>query len=213
MRLSTPVFSRAPQIPSKTFTGKDFTQLYDCGKFILPVFVRESGKICFFVVENEHSAHKMIDLLGEYEIAVDAKGRIMLPVGFRKQLPEGQGERFVINRGFENCLVLYPLESWTRLSEKVAKLNDFHPKVREFKRVFRNGANFVDADNAGRILLPKLLQDFAGIKKDIIFSAQGDKVELWDKENYQQYMSGSAANFSDLASEVLGGNFINPFDA
>ena len=112
---------------------------------------------------------------------MDAKGRFLLPSGFRKQLPEGSAERFVINRGFENCLTLYPMDSWTVLSEKINKLNDFNPKVREFKRLFLNGANIVEADSAGRILLPKPLQEYAGLKKDIIMSAQGNKVELWDK--------------------------------
>src|SRR6478736_2442846 len=113
----------------------------------------------------------MTSFLGEYEVAIDAKGRFLLPSGFRKQLPEGATERFVINRGFENCLTMYTHESWNALSEKINKLNDFNPKVREFKRLFLNGATMVDVDSAGRILLPKPLQEYAGIKKDIVFSA------------------------------------------
>ena len=143
---------------------------------------------------------------------MDAKGRFLLPSGFRKQLPEGSAERFVINRGFENCLTLYPMDSWTVLSEKINKLNDFNPKVREFKRLFLNGANIVEADSAGRILLPKPLQEYAGLKKDIIMSAQGNKVELWDKDTYYNYINQHAGGFSDLAAEVAGGYFINPFE-
>ena len=143
---------------------------------------------------------------------MDAKGRFLLPSGFRKQLPEGSAERFVINRGFENCLTLYPMDSWTVLSEKINKLNDFNPKVREFKRLFLNGANIVEADSAGRILLPKPLQEYAGLKKDIIMSAQGNKVELWDKDTYYNYINQHAGGFSDLAAEVAGGDFINPFE-
>ena len=154
----------------------------------------------------------MTSFLGEYEVAMDAKGRLLLPSGFRKQLPEGSAERFVINRGFENCLTLYPMDSWTVLSEKINKLNDFNPKVREFKRLFLNGANIVEADSAGRILLPKPLQEYAGLKKDIIMSAQGNKVELWDKDTYYNYINQHAGGFSDLAAEVAGGDFINPFE-
>lgn len=154
----------------------------------------------------------MTSFLGEYEVAMDAKGRFLLPSGFRKQLPEGSAERFVINRGFENCLTLYPMDSWTVLSEKINKLNDFNPKVREFKRLFLNGANIVEADSAGRILLPKPLQEYAGLKKDIIMSAQGNKVELWDKDTYYNYINQHAGGFSDLAAEVAGGDFINPFE-
>ena len=153
----------------------------------------------------------MSSFLGEYEVAVDAKGRFLLPSGFRKQMPEGSAERFVVKRGFENCLTLYPIETWNRLAEKINRLNDFNPKVREFKRLFLNGANTVDVDSAGRILLPKPLQEYAGIKKDMVFSAQGDKVELWDKDTYYNYMNQQASNMSDLAAEVAGGDFNNPF--
>lgn len=154
----------------------------------------------------------MTSLLGEYEISLDAKGRFLIPSGFRKQLPEGAGERFVINRGFENCLTLYTMDSWTTLAEKINKLNDFNPKVREFKRLFLNGANIVDVDSADRLLLPKQLQEYAGVKKDIIFSAQGNKVEIWDKDTYYKYINEHAASFSDLAAEVAGGDFLNPFE-
>ena len=104
------------------------------------------------------------------------------------------------------------MASWTVLSEKINKLNDFNPKVREFKRLFQNGANIVEADSAGRILLPKPLLEYAGLKKDIIMSAQGNKVELWDKDTYYNYINQHAGGFSDLAAEVAGGDFINPFE-
>lgn len=155
----------------------------------------------------------MTGFLGEYEVAIDAKGRFLLPAGFRKQLPEGAAERFVINRGFENCLTLYPMDTWNALAEKINKLNDFNPKVREFKRLFLNGATVVEADSAGRLLLSKPLQEYANIKKDMIFSAQGNKVELWDKDTYYEYIRQRASDFSNLAAEVAGGDFINPFES
>lgn len=154
----------------------------------------------------------MTGFLGEYEVSIDAKGRFLMPSGFRKQLPESAAGQFVVNRGFENCLTLYPMENWQALSEKINKLNDFNPKVREFKRLFLNGATIVELDSAGRMLLPKPLMEYAGIKKDLVFSAQGNKVELWDKDTYHDYIRKSAANFSDLAAEVAGGDFINPFE-
>ena len=145
-------------------------------------------------------------------MAVDAKGRFLLPSGFRKQLPEGAAERFVVNRGFENCLTLYPMENWNGISAKLDKLNDFNPKVREFKRMFLNGANTLETDSAGRLLLPKQLQEYAGIKKDMVFSVQGNKVELWDKDTYYEYIRSKSAGYSDLAAEVAGGDFMNPFE-
>lgn len=149
---------------------------------------------------------KMLNLLGEYEISVDSKGRFSLPASFRKQLPEGSGERFVINRGFENCLTLYPVDSWNKISAEVDALSDFKPKNREFKRLFRNGATFVDVDSADRILVPKKLLEYANINKEMVFTAQGNKVELWDKDTYYSYIDDHKDNFSDLAEEVTGGN-------
>jgi len=174
-----------------------------------------SGRKCYFVGEKVKIPHffRMLSFIGEYEVAIDAKGRFLLPAGLRKQLPEGMADRFVINRGFENCLTMNTEESWNELAEKVNKLNDFNPKVREFKRLFMNGATKVELDTAGRILLPKPLQEYAGIKKDMILSAQGNKIELWDKDTYYEYIRQHAAGFSDLAAEVAGGGFINPFES
>jgi MraZ protein len=158
------------------------------------------------------TVNNSIGFLGEYEVSIDAKNRFLVPAGFRKQLPEGAEDRFVINRGFENCLTVYTIESWSKLSEQINKLNDFNPKVREFKRLFLNGATIVELDAAGRFLLPKPLQEFAGIKKDMVFSAQGNKIELWDKEAYHNYIKANAAGFSDLAATVAGADFFNPFE-
>lgn len=144
----------------------------------------------------------MLNLLGEYEISLDAKGRFLLPSAFRKQLPEGSGERFVINRGFENCLTLFPLETWNTKAAEVDMLDDFKPEVRRFKRLFRNGASFVDVDSAGRVLVPKMLLERAGIKKEMVFTAQGNKVELWDKDTYYEYIDEFKDDFSDLAEQV-----------
>jgi MraZ protein len=153
----------------------------------------------------------MTSFLGEYEVAVDAKGRFLLPSGFRKQLADGTGDRFVINRGFENCLTIYLMEAWSAISDKVNRLNDFKPNVREFKRLFLNGATIVEADSADRILIPKQLQEYAGIKKDAVLSAQGNKLELWDKDTYYNYLNQKAGGFSKLAEEVAN-DFGNPFE-
>lgn len=153
----------------------------------------------------------MTSFLGEYEVAIDAKGRFLLPAGFRKQLPEGAGERFVINRGFENCLSIYTVDTWTAISDKINRLNDFKESVREFKRLFLNGATMVEVDNADRLLIPKPLLEYAGVKKDAVLSAQGNKVELWDKDTYYNYLRQKAGGFSKLAEEVAN-DFGNPFE-
>src|ERR1043165_2731201 len=153
----------------------------------------------------------MPSFIGEYEVAIDAKGRFLLPAGLRKQMAEGQGERFVINRGFEACLVLYTMDVWEIIAGKINKLNDFNPKERALKRLFLNGANIVELDSAGRMNLPKNLMEYAGLSKDMVLASQGNKVELWDKTAYQTYMNQNVGSLSMLAEEVGGGESFNPF--
>ncbi len=154
----------------------------------------------------------MSNYIGEYEVTIDAKGRFMIPTGFKRQLNADVVTTYVISRGFENCLTLYTNEQWKKVEEVVNRLNDFNPKARAFKRKFLNGATPIEADGAGRILLGKQLLEYAGITKDAIFSAQGNKVEIWDTKTYHQAMEMSADDYSDLANEVLGNDFLNPSD-
>jgi MraZ protein len=145
-----------------------------------------------------------ISFLGEYEATLDAKGRFLLPAGFKRQLPEGESTRFVINRGFEKCLSLYPIQSWQPLYDQISTLNDFDPKVREFRRFFLNGAIEVEPDSAGRILVPQNLKDYAGLGKDLVLAAAVNKIEIWDKEKYQKFFeSYSPDDFSSLAQSVM----------
>ncbi len=151
----------------------------------------------------------MTGFLGEFEATLDAKGRFLLPAGFKKQLPEEELGRFVINRGFEMCLALYPVKSWEPLFNDISKLNDFDPKVRQFRRNFLNGATFVEPDTAGRILVPPNLKGHASLEKDIILVAAVNKLEIWDSNKYKQlFDSYSPEAFSDLAKDVManGGN-------
>lgn len=146
----------------------------------------------------------MIGFLGEYEATVDAKGRFLLPAGFKKQLPEGDSAQFVINRGFEKCLTLYPSSSWEPIFTEISKLNDFDPKVREFRRIFLNGATTLELDSAGRLLIPQNLKAHAGIEKDIVLVSAVNKIEIWDKNKYQQFFeSYSPESFSGLAEQVM----------
>src|SRR3546814_11062159 len=107
----------------------------------------------------------MTQFLGEYECKIDSKGRIMLPVGLRKQVsPEAQ-ERFVVNRGFEKCLALYPYDEWQRISAEVNTLNLSNKKTRGFARYFFRGATELSLDGHGRVLMPRPLLGYAGIGK------------------------------------------------
>lgn len=146
----------------------------------------------------------MTGFLGEYEATLDPKGRFLLPAGIKKQLPEDEGSHFVINRGFEKCLTIYPMSSWTPLFERISKLNDFDPKVREFRRFFLNGAIATDLDSAGRMLIPKNLMEHAGLEKDIVLVSAVNKIEIWSKTTYQQLFDTLSPDaFSELAAQVM----------
>jgi MraZ protein len=149
----------------------------------------------------------MIGFLGEFEATLDPKGRFLLPAGIKKQMPEDEAQRFVINRGFEKCLALYPVKNWEPLFADISHLNDFDPKVREFRRYFLNGATFVEPDTAGRLLVPPNLKIHADLQKDIVLVAAVNKIEIWDSNKYKQFFdSFSPDAFSRLANEVMGGD-------
>jgi MraZ protein len=146
----------------------------------------------------------MTGFLGEYEATLDPKGRFLLPAGIKKQLPEDEGSHFVVNRGFEKCLTIYPMSSWKPLFERISKLNDFDPKVREFRRFFLNGAIATELDSAGRMLIPKNLMEHAGLEKDIVLVSAVNKIEIWSKSTYQQLFDTLSPDaFSELAAQVM----------
>ncbi len=152
----------------------------------------------------------MANLFGEYICKLDAKGRFMLPAGLKKQLSEADQERFVINRGFEKNLTLYPDSEWQKITKEINALNLYSKKNREFVRYFYRGASEMSCDSANRLLLPKTLLDYAGIDKEVLLFAYGNRIEIWSKELYENTMSIEPEDFSDLAEEVMGRINDNP---
>ena len=146
----------------------------------------------------------MAGLVGEYEVKLDAKGRFLFPASLRKQLSPTAQENFMLNKGFEECLTLYPMNEWDRLSEKLSKMNLFKPKNRMFYRLFHQGAKQIALDNAGRILIPVNLMERVGLDKDVMIIAYNDRIEIWDKAKYFNLIEDNIADFADLAEEVMG---------
>ena len=146
----------------------------------------------------------MPQLLGEFECKIDAKGRMRLPSSLIKQLGAEGTPSFVINRGVEKCLMMYPKNVWDVLSAKVKKLNQYVKKNREFVRYFYKGATELSPDSSDRVLLSKRLLEYAGIDKEAILFAIDDRIEVWAKEKYDNLMEAEPENFSDLAEEVMG---------
>jgi MraZ protein len=146
----------------------------------------------------------MAGLVGEYEVKLDAKGRFLFPSGLRKQLPPAGQRDFMLNKGFEDCLTLFPLTEWERISEQLSKLNLFKPKNRMFYRLFHQGAKQISLDNAGRVLVPVTHMERVGLKQEAMLIAYNDRIEIWDKSKYFEMIEGSMTDFADLADEVMG---------
>ncbi len=149
----------------------------------------------------------MINLIGTYECKVDAKGRVTLAAPLKKQLLPVLQDGFVLKRSvFQDCLELYPMKEWEVMMQKMNSLNRFRKKNNDFIRLFTAGVKVIEADASGRILIPKDLQVYAGIKKDLVLSSAVNIIEVWDKTKYEEAVKGALNGFADLAEEVMGGD-------
>jgi MraZ protein len=146
----------------------------------------------------------MSHFLGEFDCKLDTKGRMMIPVGLKKQLPGADTEGLVINRGFEKHLVIYTRKEWDKIVDDLSKLNQYEKKTREFIRYFTRGASELSLDAAGRVLLPKTLLDYAGIDGEVVLSCQFNKIEVWAAAAYDSQLDNEPENFANLAEEVMG---------
>ena len=146
----------------------------------------------------------MANLIGEYKCRLDAKSRILLPAALKRQISPEAEDKFVMNRGFESCLVLYPFNEWKVIREELKKLNFYKKKDRLFMRYFQRGATELALDGNNRLLLPKSLLGYAGIEKEVVLFAYANRIEVWDTETYNNLLTDEPEDFANLAEEVMG---------
>ena len=147
----------------------------------------------------------MVSVLGTYECKVDSKGRFMFPVQFKGQLGDAVKQGMVIKRSiFKKCLELFPMENWQEESKMVNKLNMFKKKNAEFATKFMAGVKPIDLDGTGRLLIPRDLQSYSGITKEIVLTSVANRIEIWNKTAYEQAVDYDPDDFADLAEEVMG---------
>lgn len=147
----------------------------------------------------------MNPLIGTYECKVDAKGRLPLPAGLKKQLVTVMEEGFVLKRSvFQNCLELHPMSEWNKVMSEINQLNRFVKKNNDFIRQFTAGVKVVEIDANNRIQIAKDLVAFAGISKDVVLSSSINVIEIWDKDKYEQSVNVDEMDFAQLAEEVMG---------
>ena len=147
----------------------------------------------------------MAGFLGEYEATVDAKGRFLLPASLKKQMPEGTSV-LVINRGMDQCLWMYLLDDWKKVEDRLREVNPYDSREnRMVRKALIAGAVYVEFDSAGRLNLPKILNEYAGLDKDIVLAGDIDKIEIWDKTKYQQLFEQlTPEKLSAMAQGILG---------
>ncbi len=138
-------------------------------------------------------------LIGEYIHTLDPKKRIALPSKFRKEL----GKKIVITRGLDNCLFIYPMKTWQKVSQKIAGLPMGQADTRGFGRFMLSGAVESEVDSIGRILVPDFLKDFSGLKTHVAIIGVHDRVELWNEKAWSEY-KGRIEKQADALAEKLG---------
>jgi len=153
------------------------------------------------------------NIIGTYECKVDVKGRLMFPVAFKGQLDDSLAKGFVIKRSiFRKCLELYPMEEWELESKRISNLNRFVKKNVDFIRKFMAGVKNVELDSTGRLLIPKDLISYSDIKKEIVLASVVNKIEIWDKSEYEKAVDYDPDEFADLAEEVMGDKETEPIN-
>ncbi len=140
---------------------------------------------------------------GEYACKVDAKGRMVLPARVKGKLPEAETQQVMLVRGFEPCLVLYPLIEWRKVYSKVVGLNEFNEEYRRFQRSFFRGQAEADLDGNGRFLIPKHLLDYAGINGEVTAVGMGNRVELWSPDRYEEALLSDGNEMAQMAEKLL----------
>lgn len=119
--------------------------------------------------------------MGEYNHTIDAKGRLIVPAKFREAL----GDEFVVTRGLDDCLFVFPNEGWKVFEEKLSTLPVANKNARRFARFFLSGAATVELDKQGRILIPTTLGEYGALEKEVVFIGVANRVEIWSKERWE----------------------------
>lgn len=138
-------------------------------------------------------------LIGEHQHTIDSKKRLAVPAKLRKEI----GERAVVTRGLDNCLFLYPMAEWSRLTEKLSQLPMGQGDTRSFLRLMLAGASEVELDQLGRILIPDYLKTYAGLKQRVVIAGVYNRLEIWDDERWSAYKATVEKN-TDMIAEKLG---------
>lgn len=136
--------------------------------------------------------------MGEYNHTIDAKGRLIVPAKFREIL----GDNFIVTKGLDGCLFVYPNDEWTRFEEKLKSLPLTNKNARQFTRFFLAGAAACEVDKQGRILLPQVLREFASLEKDVVLVGVASRIEIWSRERWDESMNTYDGDMDEVAEKM-----------
>ena len=136
--------------------------------------------------------------MGEYNHTIDAKGRLIVPAKFREIL----GDNFIVTKGLDGCLFVYPNDEWTRFEEKLKSLRLTNKNARQFTRFFLAGAAACEVDKQGRILLPQVLREFASLEKDVVLVGVASRIEIWSRERWDESMNTYDGDMDEVAENM-----------
>jgi MraZ protein len=167
--------------------------------------------IKFFILAFYFRKESMATFIGDYECKVDVKGRIILPMAFKKQMPVGAQDHFVVRKDiFEHCLVLYSIEDWNSQLVKIrSRINPYNREHNMFLRNFFKGTAELSLDNNNRLLIPKRLLDLAGVERDVVLAGQDGRIEIWATSTYEKIEMPSD-DFANLAEKLMGNKLNDP---
>ncbi|MCI0707810.1 MAG: division/cell wall cluster transcriptional repressor MraZ [Ignavibacteriae bacterium] len=145
----------------------------------------------------------MSSFKGRYEYSVDSKGRVALPAKLRKNVSPAANDTFIITRGFEQCLFVYPQDEWNKVEESVRGLSPSNPQHRFFVRTLLQWATDVQLDGQSRLSIPQDLLKFSGIENEVLILGVMERIEIWNPKIYEQYMNNQPATYETVAESVL----------
>ena len=142
-----------------------------------------------------------IMLMGEYHHNIDDKGRLIIPSKFRYEL----GEKFIITRGLDKCLFIYPQSEWEKIVKRLKSLPFTSKDARNFTRFFLSGAAECEFDKQGRINITSPLVSYAGLTSKCVIIGANDRLEIWDEDLWNNFFEENADNFSEIAEHLFKG--------
>lgn len=140
---------------------------------------------------------------GQYEHALDAKDRVIIPSKFREIFKEHFTEKFFITRGLDRCLFVFTEEDWKSQERRFSEMPFTKEDSRKFNRILFSGASEVLCDKQGRILIPEYLKSYAEIKQDVVIIGVSNRIEVWAKEKWHEFFKGNLDSFESLAERLI----------